>query len=121
MRFLVDECVGPSVASWLRENNHDAKSAYEDCRGWADERILETARSEGRIVVTMDKDFGDMVFRMKLPHCGIILLRSGFPSIAKKISMMQMALTLPEDQISGRFIVVTETAIRIAGALNISD
>ncbi|MHC1688924.1 MAG: DUF5615 family PIN-like protein [Methanothrix sp.] len=115
MRFLVDECVGPSVACWLRENNHDAKSAYEDCRGWADESILEMACSEGRIVVTMDKDFGDMVFRMKMPHCGVILLRSGFPSVAKKISMMQMALSLSEDQISCRFVVVTETAIRIAG------
>jgi hypothetical protein len=59
MRFLVDECVGPSVVRWLRENNHDATSAYEDCRGWEDESILEKAYSEGRIVVTMDKDFGE--------------------------------------------------------------
>ncbi|WP_214079981.1 DUF5615 family PIN-like protein [Methanothrix sp.] len=57
MRFLVDECVGPSVVRWLRENNHDAFSAYEDCRGWEDERILEKACTEGRIIVTMDKDF----------------------------------------------------------------
>ncbi|MDD5734852.1 MAG: DUF5615 family PIN-like protein, partial [Methanothrix soehngenii] len=78
MRFLVDECVGPSVVRWLRENNHDASSAYEDCRGWEDERILEKACTEGRIVVTMDKDFGDMIFRMKLPHRGIILLRSAY-------------------------------------------
>lgn len=63
MRFLVDECVGPSVVRWLRENNHDASSAFEDCRGWEDERILEKACIEGRIVVTMDKDFGDMIFR----------------------------------------------------------
>ena len=41
MRFLVDECVGPSVARWLRENNHDTISAHEDCRGWDDERILD--------------------------------------------------------------------------------
>ena len=31
-------------------------SAYEDCRGWEDEGILEKAYTEGRIVVTMDKD-----------------------------------------------------------------
>ncbi len=41
MRFLVDECVGPSVVRWLRENNHDATSVYEDCRGWEDESILK--------------------------------------------------------------------------------
>jgi predicted nuclease of predicted toxin-antitoxin system len=115
MRFLVDECVGPSVVRWLRENNHDATSAYEDCRGWEDESILEKAYSEGRIVVTMDKDFGDMVFRMKMPHCGIILLRSAYSGPAKKISLMKKVLSLSESALSGRFVVVTETAIRIAG------
>jgi predicted nuclease of predicted toxin-antitoxin system len=84
MRFLVDECAGPSVVRWLRDNNYDATSAYEDCRGWDDESILEKAFSEERIVVTLDKDFGDMVFRMKLSHCGIILLRCGYCSPAKK-------------------------------------
>jgi len=117
MRFLVDECVGPSVVRWLRENNHDATSAYEDCRGWEDESILEKAYSEGRIVVTMDKDFGDMVFRMKMPHCGIILLRSAYRSPSKKIAMMKKILSLSESDISGRFVVVTEAAIRISGAI----
>ena len=101
---------------WLREKNYDATSAYEDCRGWEDESILEKAYSEGRIVVTMDKDFGDMVFRMKLPHRGIILLRSAYCGPTKKISMMEV-LSLPESDLSGRFVVVTETAIRISGAI----
>lgn len=117
MRFLVDECVGPSIVRWLRENNHDATSAYEDCLGWEDESILEKACSERRIVVTMDKDFGDMVFRMKMPHHGIILLRSAYCGPSKKISMMKKVLSLPESEISGRFVVVTETAIRISGAI----
>ncbi len=116
MRFLVDECVGPSVVRWLRDNNYDATSAYEDCRGWDDESILEKAFSEERIVVTLDKDFGDMVFRMKLSHCGIILLRCGYCSPAKKISMMKKILSHPELELHGNFIVVTETGIRISGA-----
>ncbi len=121
MRFLVDECVGPSVVRWLRENNHDATSAYEDCRGWSDESILEKAYSEGRIVVTIDKDFGEMVFRRKLQNCGVILLRSRFSSPSKKISMMQKILSVPEEDISGRFVVITETAIRIVGIVKKSD
>lgn len=115
MRFLVDECVGPTVARWLRENHHDAASAYEDCRGWKDERILEKAYAEGRIIVTIDKDFGEMIFRRKQPHAGVILLRCGFAGPAKKIAMMQKVLSLPGTKISGRFVVVTETGIRIAG------
>ncbi len=73
------------------------------------------AYAEGLIVVTVDKDFGEMVFRRKLPHCGVILLRSGFASPSKKVLMMQRVLSLPEIKISGRFVVVTETGIRIAG------
>ncbi|HSD58237.1 MAG TPA: DUF5615 family PIN-like protein [Methanotrichaceae archaeon] len=49
MRFLVDECVGPSVVRWLRENNHDATSVYEDCRGWKDESIIGKAYSDSII------------------------------------------------------------------------
>jgi predicted nuclease of predicted toxin-antitoxin system len=115
MRFLVDECVGPSVARWLRENNHDTISAHEDCRGWDDERILDKAYSEDRIVITTDKDFGEMVFRRKLQNCGVILLRGGFASPSKKIFMLHRVLSIPETNISGRFVVVTETGIRIAG------
>ena len=115
MRFLVDECVGPSVVRWLRKNNYDAISAFEDCRGWDDESILEKAQSEGRTIVTLDKDFGDMVFRMKMPHCGIILLRCAYCSTSKKISMMEEVLSLPEMDLAGRFVVVTESGIRIAG------
>jgi predicted nuclease of predicted toxin-antitoxin system len=121
MRFLVDECIGPSVVRWLRENNHDATSAYENCRGWSDESILEKAYSEGRIVVTIDKDFGEMVFRRKLNNCGVILLRSRFSGPSKKISMMQKILSVPEGKISGRFVVITETAIRIVGMVKKSD
>ena len=117
MQFLVDECVGPSVVRWLRESNHDVASAYEDCRGWEDERILEKAYSEGRILVTMDKDFGEMVFRKRLPHCGIILLRGAYCSPSKKISMMKKVLFFSESDLCGRFVVVTESAIRISGAL----
>jgi predicted nuclease of predicted toxin-antitoxin system len=114
MRFLVDECIGPSVARWLRENNHYTISAYEDCRGWDDERLLEKAYSEDRIVVTIDKDFGEMIFRRKLPHCGVILLRGGFAGPSKKISMMQKVLSITEARIRGHFVVVTESGIRIA-------
>jgi len=65
----------------------------------------------------MDKDFGDMVIRMKMPHCGIILLRSAYSGPAKKNSLMKMVLSLSESDLSGRFVVVTKTAIRISGAI----
>jgi len=42
MRFLVDECTGPFVAKWLREQAHDVFSVYDSARGLDDEVVIET-------------------------------------------------------------------------------
>ena len=68
MRFLVDECTGPAVARWLREQSHDVFSVYEDARGMTDEDVLAKAFSGDWILITNDKDFGEMVFRESGPH-----------------------------------------------------
>jgi predicted nuclease of predicted toxin-antitoxin system len=59
MRFLVDECTGPAVARWLREQSHEVFSIYEEARGSADDDILNKATSENWILITNDKDFGE--------------------------------------------------------------
>jgi predicted nuclease of predicted toxin-antitoxin system len=41
MRFLVDECTGTSVANWLKKENHEVYSVFEQWRGASDESILE--------------------------------------------------------------------------------
>jgi predicted nuclease of predicted toxin-antitoxin system len=43
MKFLVDVCTGPSVASWLRDNGHEVFSVYEDAIGAEDDIILQKA------------------------------------------------------------------------------
>ncbi len=75
MRFLVDECTGPAVARWLKEQGHNVFSVYEQARGLEDDEIVERAYKENRILITNDKDFGEKVYRDKKPHRGIILLR----------------------------------------------
>lgn len=44
MRFLVDECTGTSVADWLKSENHDVFSVFEQWRGALDDAILEKCR-----------------------------------------------------------------------------
>jgi len=75
MRFLVDECTGPAVAAWLRHQNHEVFSVFEQARGINDEDIIQKAASENWILITNDKDFGDMVYRDGRLHRGVILLR----------------------------------------------
>ena len=43
MRFLVDECVGPAVVVWLREQKHDAFSVYEEARGLNDDKVIQNS------------------------------------------------------------------------------
>lgn len=50
MRFLVDECIGPTVARWLRESGHDVASVFDEFKGAEDEWIIEKAYSESRII-----------------------------------------------------------------------
>lgn len=71
MRFLVDECTGPAVAKWLREQKHEVFSVYEKSRGMADDDIIRKAHKENWILITNDKDFGEKVYREHLPHSGI--------------------------------------------------
>jgi predicted nuclease of predicted toxin-antitoxin system len=115
MRFLVDECTGPSVAKWLRDQHHDVFSVYEGACGAEDEVLLQRACAEDRIVVTNDKDFGEKVFRDKLAHKGIILLRLDDERPPNKIAVLGKVLQGYADQLVGRFVVATEKVVRIVG------
>jgi predicted nuclease of predicted toxin-antitoxin system len=74
MRFLVDECTGPTVARWLREDGHGVYSVYDDARGMDDDHIIQMAFAGDWILITNDKDFGEKVYRERRPHKGVILL-----------------------------------------------
>lgn len=115
MRFLVDECTGPAVAQWLRLQNHDVISVYDEIRGADDREVIQQAYEQNRILVTNDKDFGELVFREKKPHKGVILLRLEDERGANKIAVLKRLLEKYENSLPGYFIVVTETTVRIAG------
>ncbi len=112
MRFLVDECTGPVVARWLRDQSHDVFSVYDQLRGMTDEEILAKAYSEGRILVTNDKDFGEKIYRERQPHCGVIFLRLQDERAASKIETIEKLLNRYGDRLRDAFVVATETHVR---------
>ena len=65
MRFLVDECTGPAVARWLRNQSHEVFSVYEEARGTVDDDVLDKACNENWVLITNDRDFGEKVYREK--------------------------------------------------------
>jgi len=113
MDLIVDESTGSAVASWLRSEGYDALSIRDVLPPLPDEQTLALAVRMDRIVITNDKDFGELVFRDGRPHRGIILL--GLPNTlrATKLAVLQRLLADPPDDLSTCFIVVTEHAARV--------
>jgi predicted nuclease of predicted toxin-antitoxin system len=114
MRLLVDECTGPAVARWLREQRHEVFSVYEQARGMDDDDIIQKAFDENWILITNDKDFGEKVYRDRRPHRGVILLRLDDERVASKIDTLQRLLRDYADRLADHFVVVTETTVRFA-------
>lgn len=114
MRFLVDENTGVIVARWLRSQEYEVFSVYEESRGIDDDQIIQKAFDENWIVITSDKDFGEKVYREQRSHRGIILLRLKNERSANKIETLQRLLESYSDQLSDNFIVVSEKQVRFA-------
>jgi predicted nuclease of predicted toxin-antitoxin system len=114
MRFLVDECTGPSVACWLREQGHDVFSVYEQARGADDDVVINRALADQRILVTNDKDFGEKVYRDGDEHAGIVLLRLRDDSVSGKIAALGGLLKYHASRLEGSFAVVTDKQVRFA-------
>jgi predicted nuclease of predicted toxin-antitoxin system len=89
-------------------------SVYDEARGIDDDEVIKRAFAENRVLVTNDKDFGEKVYRERLPHRGAILLRLADERSVTKIDVLQRLLSAYADHIPGQFVVVTETKIRFA-------
>lgn len=115
MRFLVDECTGLAVARWLREQQHDLFSVYEEARGMSDEAIIRQALAENRVLIANDKDFGEKVYHEGYLHRGNVLLRLEDERASGKIAAIRRLLDGYGDRIVNRFVVVTDTQVRLGG------
>ena len=82
MKFLADEGFPGIIVNMLRRNGHDVVWASEDYSSTSDKHILEIAQRDERIILTMDKDFGELAFKSKLlASCGIMLFRGKITSL----------------------------------------
>ena len=76
MRFLADENFPGAAVISLREAGHDVASIAADAPSSPDRDVLARASTDGRVLLTFDKDFGELAFRAHLPaDCGVILFR----------------------------------------------
>jgi predicted nuclease of predicted toxin-antitoxin system len=111
----VDECTGPGVAQWLRGEGHDVFSVFDEARGMSDGDVLAKALADQAILITNDKDFGEMIFRERRDHNGIIFLRLADERAVNKIDILHQLLLNYAEKLPGQFVTVTESKVRFAG------
>ena len=113
MRIIANENVAGTAIRGLRQNGHDVLSVKESMQGAEDESILQRAEAEQRLVVTHDKDFGELAYRYRLPaSCGIILFRLSGLGPSTDIQRMLDVIESRSDW-TGGFSVVTDDRIRM--------
>jgi predicted nuclease of predicted toxin-antitoxin system len=79
----------------------------------SDTDILAWAVQDQRLVVTMDKDFGDLVYLSRQPHAGILLLRLEHADSAAKVKVVETIVTQYGDQLPAHFSVYQDGRLRV--------
>jgi predicted nuclease of predicted toxin-antitoxin system len=113
MRFFADENIAHPVVEWLRLAGHDVLYAAEIRPRESDSVWLREAESQRRLILTSDKDFGELVFRNRLNSYGVVLLRLEDLGLSQRLARLNAAWAVVEANLSGKFIVISERKVRV--------
>jgi predicted nuclease of predicted toxin-antitoxin system len=113
LRFLVDVNIGVAVADSLRDSGHDVTFAGDVDWRLPDRDMLSLAHGEQRIILTMDTDFGDLVYHSQQPHAGVLLLRMPGANRDTKVQVVQEIVNRYGDQLPSHFCVYRQGRLRI--------
>jgi predicted nuclease of predicted toxin-antitoxin system len=113
MRFLADESCDFAVVRALRACGHEVRAVAEDAPKTEDAVIIEIAARERRVLITEDKDFGQLVYRGFHASSGVVLIR--FPTSARQGLPASVVAAVRElgDRITGSFAILEPGRLRI--------
>jgi predicted nuclease of predicted toxin-antitoxin system len=113
VRILADENIAGTIVVWLRSQGHDVLYAAESRAQTPDADLLTEAKAEDHVVLTENKDFGELVFRDRRNSHGVILLRLETLPASGRLARLQAVWNVVEANLPGKFLVVAETKVRI--------
>jgi predicted nuclease of predicted toxin-antitoxin system len=113
VRWLADENIHKAIVQALREASHDVVSIAEIAPQTEDDRVADLARRERRIVLTEDKDFGEMTFKDRRETSGIVLLRFTLSPWQPKWRRLAEVISSQGDALVDQFTVIDETRARV--------
>ncbi len=107
MKFIVDDNLSKKLARFLNQLGHPTLRVRIINPGIDDYQVLELALSKDSILITSDKDFGELIFKEKLTHCGVIFLRLQDETPDNTIRAIQKLI--PQfDEVKNHFVVISE-------------
>jgi predicted nuclease of predicted toxin-antitoxin system len=112
MKFLADENLPELTLDLLRKQEVDILSVLSVGTGLKDRDVLRIANEQGRLLVTFDKDFGDLVFSAGMQTKGVILLRFR-PTSPEQVAHKLKALLDSGVELEGNFVVLGDEGIRV--------
>lgn len=116
MNLLVDESVDQQIVERLREDGHDVLYIAEVEPSISDNAVFDRANENAALLITSDKDFGEIVFREnRLISDGVVLLRLAGLSAEKKAEIVSDAIGEHESEFPQYFSVIAPGKIRIRG------
>jgi predicted nuclease of predicted toxin-antitoxin system len=113
MNLLADESVDRPIVVKLRADGHTVDYIAELAPSIDDDEVLRLANDRNALLLTEDKDFGELVFRLRRVHSGVVLLRlTGMTSAAKADTVAQV-LQEREGELVDAFTVISSNSVRV--------
>jgi len=116
--LVADENVDAPIVAALRVAGHNVVYVRDLAPGIDDARVLEMANSHDALLLTSDKDFGELVFRQGLIHAGVILYRLAGLAGERKAAVLLSVVQTHGEALRGAFTLVSPTQIRIRPRLS---
>lgn len=113
MNILADESVDYRIISYLRKHSFDIVAIIDNEASISDTEVLKKANEKNALLITEDKDFGELVFRLRLPHKGILLLRFFNTSIDIRNKKILEVLQMHGKKLLNNFSTLMEKKLRI--------
>ena len=113
MKIIADESIDRQIVERLRAAGHEVLFIAELDPGIDDEAVLAHSREQQAILLTADKDFGELVFRQHLLHSGILLVRLAGLEAEAKAEMVASTVDRHSEAMRLGFAVLTQRAFRI--------
>lgn len=113
MKFHADAHVSVEMVAMIRDSGHDCLDASAIPARMEDVDVLKMAADQQRVVVTSDKDFGELVFLHRIACPGVVLIRIALADETDRVARLRAVWPAVLSRLPGSFVTVTATSVRV--------